>query len=296
MSSKPPSAPEASASMARLSGWQVLEVRGVDAAGFLQRQTMNDVALLAKAGDWQWNGLLSAKGRVQALFVLLRMDGEGFWLVAPDLPAAGLRELLGRFILRSKLALSERPDVAAFAAWSDPAPASAMDAREATLLASVHMGANRSLLLARADPELDADADADARWRYGDLLAGVPRLSPEQIDAWTPHMLALDGLAAFSLKKGCYPGQEIVARTHYLGRSKRQLRCLRSDREVTESEALLAPSGEELGRILCCAAWRGQWLAHAVLPLDKLPDALATPGGATLRLPPDRDVNSGHNS
>lgn len=295
MSSKPPSTRNASAGMARLAGWQVLEARGPEAGAFLQRQSMNDVALLAKAGDWQWNGLLSAKGRVQALFVLLRLDADTFWLVAPDVPAAGLRELLARFVLRSKLSLAERTDVLPFAAWADPQPVDALGARGASLLASVQFEAGRALLLARAEPDFAVDANADARWRLEDLLAGLPRLAPEQADTWTPHMLALDRLSAFSLKKGCYPGQEIVARTHYLGRVKRQLQRLLADREVARGDALLDSGGTEFGQVLCSAGWQSRWVAQAVLPLEESPVALVTPAGASLHPLPERDEAAVHN-
>ena len=54
---------------------------------------------------------------------------------------------------------------------------------------------------------------------------GLPRLPASQREQWTPQQLALDRLAAYSVKKGCYPGQEIVARTHFLGKAKRSLQC-----------------------------------------------------------------------
>ena len=67
-------------------------------------------------------------------------------------------------------------------------------------------------------------------------------------EAWTPQMLSLERLAAFSLKKGCYPGQEIVARTHYLGKSKRSLVRIEG-RDLASGQSLLGGAGEELGQL-----------------------------------------------
>ena len=72
--------------------------------------------------------------------------------------------------------------------------------------------------------ELGIDSDYES-WRLGNLRKGIPEILQAQSEEFTPHMLNLDFLSAVSLEKGCYPGQEIVARTHYRGATKR--RCLR---------------------------------------------------------------------
>ena len=73
-----------------------------------------------------------------------------------------------------------------------------------------------------------SDPDAHARWRALDMAFGLPRLPADQADSWTPQQLSLDRLRAFSVRKGCYPGQEIVARTHFLGQVRRGLVALRA--------------------------------------------------------------------
>src|SRR5688572_10952126 len=97
------------ASCPTLSGFSLLEIRGADAAVFLQAQTMNDVAGL-EPGQWQWNGWLTPKGRVVALFALLRVAPEHFLAVLPDFPAAELQLRLQRFVFRSKLSLRVAED------------------------------------------------------------------------------------------------------------------------------------------------------------------------------------------
>src|SRR5690606_29091774 len=65
------------------------------------------------------------------------------------------------------------------------------------------------------------DPAALARWTAADVAHGLPRLEASQAEKWTPQQLSLDRLRAYSVRKGCYPGQEIVARTHFLGKAKR---------------------------------------------------------------------------
>jgi hypothetical protein len=214
-----------------LSGFSVLVVEGPDAEAFLQAQTMNDVRALAPL-QWQWNGWLNPKGRVIALFVLLRVGPDAYWLVLPDIPASELLPLLQRYVFRSKLKLAVLEN------WRAGAECGA-EGTEAGALANFAEGGqdagyrldftgeagSRWLhLLPAGHPGLQGpDPDTDRRWHELDLLHGLPRLDASQREAWTPQMLSLDRLGAYSLKKGCYPGQEIVARTHYLGQAKRGL-------------------------------------------------------------------------
>jgi len=214
-----------------LSGFAVVEVEGRDAAAFLQSQAMNDVAALTP-GRWQWNGLLTPKGRVIALFALA-CAAEGRWLlVSPDGDAGELVAHLRRFVFRSKVAFTDGAGLVAAAgpaAVSDDPGRFAGDAGHGFALDLSGEGGVRWLwLLPPSHPALAApDPAVDAAWRAMDIAHGLPRLSGEQREAFTPQMLSLERLGAFSLKKGCYPGQEIVARTHYLGQAKRGLARLR---------------------------------------------------------------------
>jgi len=191
-----------------LPDWQVLEVVGTEAAAFLQAQTMNDVLSLAP-GTWQWNGWLNPKGRVIALFALAALDAQRYWLIAPDFPAAELASRLQRFVFRSKVKLTPRQDVAALGEFGSLRRS--LGARGSSILGdsdAVHecqsfdMGdseTTRSLVIgtvmeAEKADELDlasatARAAASRRWVRFDLAHGLPRLSMEQSEQWTPQML-----------------------------------------------------------------------------------------------------------
>lgn len=269
-----------------LSGMSVLAVRGRDATAFLQAQLMNDVAALTLR-RWQWNGWLNPKGRVIALFALLRTGDDEFLALLPDFPAAELQSRLQRYVFRSKLLLEARADLHCAAEFVGPGPAADSkrdlafgEAEAGWQLDMGGEGASRSLwLLASDHPRLGpSDATTDLRWYQQDLAHGLPRLGPDRSEAWTPQMLSLDRLRAFSLKKGCFPGQEIVARTHYLGKPKRGLARLRGPGLITGA-SVLDVDGAEKGIIVCA---QGEH-ALAVLALDA-PDAGLEVNGSGVEL------------
>lgn len=273
-----------------LPGIGVLRAQGRDAAAFLQAQSMNDVSALA-VGSWHWNGLLTAKGRVIFLFALARLTADGFVLVAPDAGADELRAHLQRFVFRSKLALEagDAPVAAAAPGAGGEGGNQVLDGGDGALGLdlSAEGGARVLWLLPPAHPALGpADQATTAAWRLADLAHGLPRLEPGQREAWTPQMLSLDRLGAFSLKKGCYPGQEIVARTHYLGEAKRGLRRLAAEGPLAEGAEVTGDGGQALGRLASVAATRDGAEALAVLPAGLADDAVLASAGGALRLLP----------
>lgn len=252
MSFKPNPAPD---TCPTLPGHGLLRIAGRDAAAFLQAQSMNDVTALAP-GRWQWNGLLTPKGRVIALFALLRETDEQFLLVLPDFGADEMATHLRKFVFRSKLSLQPLDQWRACAGPSAETPGPALasgDADGGWVLDMSGAGGTRHLwLLPSSQAEVaEEDPASTAAWRLADLVHGLPRLPADQREAWTPQMLSLARLSAYSLKKGCYPGQEIVSRTHYLGQAKRILARFRAAPAPAVGAAVLASGGREAGSIIC---------------------------------------------
>jgi folate-binding protein YgfZ len=241
-------------SLPMLAELGVLAAEGPQAGAFLQAQLMNDVAALA-VGQWHWNGWLNAKGRVIALFALLRTGEESFRLLVPDMPVAELQAALGRYVFRSKVRLAAATDWCCAAQWDVPAAAARDQATPVAdgwmLDASGDDLRRRLWLLPLASPLLaGASTVADARWRREDLAHGLPRLPPAQREQWTPQMLSLQRLRAYSLKKGCYPGQEIVARTHFLGHAKRELALFAGD-GLRAGAIVTGDEGATAGTVVC---------------------------------------------
>ncbi|HSR65954.1 MAG TPA: folate-binding protein [Xanthomonadaceae bacterium] len=260
-------------------GFGVLALSGPDAVKFAHAQFMSDVAALAP-GRWQWSGWLTPKGRLVALFAVLKPDAETLWLLLPEGDAADLGDQLRRYVFRSRLEITARSDL--FVAGKAAAPALARgaalagDASHGVELDFGGEGGPRAVRVA-SDPAPD-DRPALARWRRFDVEHGLPRLDPSQRGQWTPQMLSLDRLQAFSVKKGCYPGQEIVARTHFLGQAKRGLVLLEADASLAPGTEV-GDGGKPLGTIVSVARDADTALALAVLPLEH--DATALLAGAT---------------
>ncbi|XQA71007.1 YgfZ/GcvT domain-containing protein [Xanthomonas sacchari] len=252
---------------------QYVALRGPDAAAFAHAQFANDVQALA-VGQWQWNAWLTAKGRVIAVFALLRQADDALLMLLADGGAEELATALGRFVFRRKLRVSVEDTLVAFGRLSLPEQArGATSAHDEAGVIELDMGGDglpRTLRLVPA-PAADAPAADPAlaeAWRAADLRLGLARLAPSQREQWTPQQLGLDRLHAFSVKKGCYPGQEIVARTHFLGKAKRAAQLLEVDAPVAIDAEVLR-DGQPFGSVVSVAGT----LALAVLPLEEAPPA-----------------------
>lgn len=238
----------------------MLEVTGEDAVTFLHGQLSSDVeALPAGLGQyWSYN---SPKGRVLANGLLWRpTTGEPrvLLLLAADL-AESIRRRLSMFVLRSKVTITDArerytllglagsgaADAARAALGVAVAPFHALPFKgDATALALpdgrivvVCPAANAPIIHA-ALARHAATAGAEM-WRWFAIAAGVPKITTATSDLFVPQALNWDVLGGVSFQKGCYPGQEIVARMQYLGRLKERLYAFRTEAEDVAPAARL---------------------------------------------------------
>jgi hypothetical protein len=206
----------------KLSSMALLEVTGPDAVAFAQGQFSNDVPSLAD-GHWQWNAWLSPQGRVRFFFHLLRDDAQRLRLLLRGGDPTELRDSLQRFVLRSKVQIRVADDhVYGVDRAELPGDAPTGDfiatRGDSTVIA---LSADRYISIS---PQIAADATNDiSRWTLADIRDGFPTIARELEDAALPQWLGLDRLGAVSVKKGCYPGQEIMSRLHFKGGNKRGL-------------------------------------------------------------------------
>ena len=263
-----------------LQGHRILVLSGRDATAFAHAQFMNDVAGLP-VGHWQWNGWLTPKGRLVALFALLKRDEQALWLLLPDVDPTELAIALQRFVFRSKVTFESHADLVVSGIFSQPTSASnAQIAEIEPGRIELDMGAAGGPRALRIGPGVGPAGDGSDRWAAFDLEHGLPRLPPSQAGQWTPQQLSLDRLRAYSVKKGCYPGQEIVARTHFLGQAKRGLArfeagsAMSVGSEVRDGERVLGTIVSVSGRH-----------ALAVLPLEHAAVALRADGIALQEAP-----------
>ena len=259
---------------------RVLALTGRDAAAFAHAQFMNDVAGLP-VGNWQWNGWLTPKGRLIALFALLKRDEQALWLLLPDVDPTELATALQRFVFRSKVTLEGHADLVVSGSFSQPISASHAQIAEIERdRVELDMGAAGGPRALRIGADVGSAEDGSDRWAAFDLEHGLSRLPSSQAGQWTPQQLSLDRLRAYSVKKGCYPGQEIVARTHFLGQAKRGLVLFEAGSAMTVGSEVR--DGERvLGPIVSAGGNR----ALGVLPLEHAATVLHAGGMALRELP-----------
>jgi tRNA-modifying protein YgfZ len=187
----------------------VLKLSGDDVSSFLHGQLAADVASL-KPGEATFAAYCSARGQVIALMLVCQVGKE--WLVLLE---SGLAEAvtarLRMFVLRARVVIEHAHDLQAAGLSPDA---------DAPPGARVFSPRQTSLRYAVTSPE-SGPAGAVLAWRRNEICAGVAWLEPASSERFIPQMLGLDAIGAVSFSKGCYPGQEIVARTRYLGKVKR---------------------------------------------------------------------------
>lgn len=258
-------------------------LEGPDAVAFAHAQFANDVVSLAP-GYWQWNAWLTPKGRVIAVFALARRTDDSLRLVLPDHPADLFAETLRRFVFRRKLKIIVPGDVAVGATFAAPARATGAVLDDTDGVIEFDLGGDGGPRTWRVGPAAAEDPASQAAWQVADLRHGLPRLPASQREQWTPQQLALDRLAAYSVKKGCYPGQEIVARTHFLGKAKRSLQCFTSDNPVTDG-APVRENERDVGEVVCATFEGAGSVLLAVMPLEHEGTDLVADGHLLTRQP-----------
>ncbi len=226
--------------VADLSHNALLGVTGDDAAGFLHAQFTNDVQSLA-VGEAQWNGWCSPKGRLLATFLLVRR-ADGFVLMLPAEIAAPIARRLAMFVLRSKVKIRDvselhaRIGIAGSGAaslvaghWGATPPPMRCVEKDGALCVALGDERYVALIPPAAAPAFWAlfsaawtRSGADA-WEWTSIQAGVPTIVAATQEAFVPQMANFELVGGVSFKKGCYPGQEIVARTQYRGILKRRM-------------------------------------------------------------------------
>jgi folate-binding protein YgfZ len=225
----------------------LIAVSGDDAASFLHGQLTNDVEHLT-ATSARLAAYCTPKGRVMATFLMWRNDTSVF-LQLPREIQAPLQKRLAMFVMRAKAKLhdatADTPNAvvlglggvaadAVLKTWFDVLPAAAYEKTENAMgtlirVADVFGAARYQWLLSEENaltvwPVLAKTlaAGADDAWALSEVHAGVPRIERATQEQFVPQMINLELLGGVNFKKGCYPGQEIVARSQYLGKLKRR--------------------------------------------------------------------------
>ena len=248
----------------------LLECAGEDAKVFLHNMLTSDVNHLAADGA-QYSAWCTAKGRMQASFLLYRHRGDYRALLSADLLPA-ICDDMRKFVLRAKVKLTDLSTGQAVVGVSGPRAESALQAAAlpvptAALQAAdfsdgkvIRLDASRFLIALAGEkaPELWAKLAANARpagtpaWRWLDIQEGIPLITQATRECFVPQMANFDQICGVSFQKGCYPGQEVIARTRYLGKIKRHLYRLHAENALAAGTAIYSPENH-FGRVVTAA-------------------------------------------
>lgn len=269
-----------------LTHLSLIEVSGEDAKSFLHSQFTSDVNHLAE-NQAQHAGWCTAKGRMQASFLVWRQGDRYLLALANDLQEASQKRLQ-MFVLRAKVKLASATDTTPMLGLSGPQAAEALlDAglpcpsdpmttqiKGDTMV--IRLDASRFLLAA---PESDMPAlwqkltqkarpAGNTVWRWLDIQAAYPLVTLATKEEFVPQMADFEKIGGVSFHKGCYPGQEVVARTQYLGKVKRHLFRLDSPNPLKAGDVLHSPDNpdQSCGMVMTAApSPAGGFQALAVL-------------------------------
>ena len=274
--------------LVELSSLAVVEIVGDDAQEFFQAQVCNDLKSMA-ANEMQINGYCNPKGRLLALFTVFAQD-DGYRVILPADVAPAFAKRLQMFVLRAKVSVQIRDDLVCSGIVTNAITDGSSTEHEQLMGigdlpelpdAQMRISDSGSVQLLRwhdsesSTPEQSLQARylcigtpsqlsslwEDKRfthtgwhyWRWLDINAGVPNVFAASVEQFIPQMLNMQHINALSFKKGCYPGQEIVARMQYLGKLKKHMKHVRLPGETkapSPGDVLASDANNNAGQVV----------------------------------------------
>jgi folate-binding protein YgfZ len=282
-----------------------IRVEGEDAAKFLHGQLTQDFALLGPF-EARLSAFCSAKGRMLASFIgFKRSDGDILLICSRDILAPTLKRL-AMFVLRAKARLSDATDAfelrGLVGSALDPfapiaglgAPWSKWDRGAASLISLYPAdGTARALWVAPVGEPVPNGASMDAAdWQLGEVRSGVATISAATVEAFVPQMLNYESVGGVNFKKGCYPGQEVVARSQFRGTLKRRAFLAHSNTQMVPGEEVFQvddasqPCATVVQAAKVPSGGFEAIISGQVAALQSQPLRLGSAGGAVLELAP----------
>ena len=222
----------------------ILTVSGKDAAKLLQGQITCDVNVVSETKS-SLGALCNPKGRAITTFLLVK-TGDVFLMVLPKELLEAVKKRLQMYVLRSDVTLTDSSSQLCLLGLRHLDNLSGVlfaTTQEEIIAVSLSKTESRYLVIAEVDKAIELwsnrignqgfQPENSEQWRYLDIISGIPWLTTKTSEEFIPQMLNLDLLGGISFNKGCYTGQEIVARTHYLGKAKRALFLAECDTPYT---------------------------------------------------------------
>lgn len=252
-----------------LSHHGLIKVYGEDAESFLQNQLTNDIRNVTETAH-QTSAWCSPKGRVIATFTIFKRDEAYFLVLSHDLLEHVIKKL-SMYVMMSKVTIEDvTQSVAHFGISGDDAEDALQALSKKLSVLNIAGTVPRFEIFGDAkDTEILSETISSApenHWDYLNILAGLPSINQASSEAWIPQMINFIAVDGVDFKKGCYPGQEIVARLNYLGKTKRRMYHIQIDSNLLPEvgDTIASENSNDAGKIL-----------NAVINPDGKVDALA---------------------
>lgn len=239
--------------IASLDHLGVIRVQGEDAASFLHGQLTQDFSLLGMS-EARLAAFCSAKGRMQASFIGFKRSHQEILLICSrDLLPATLKRL-SMFVLRAKAKLSDASNEFTLLGLAGEAvpessakPWTKSELGPASLVTLYPAdGTPRALWVAPVStPAPSGPALSDALWQWGEVRSGIAMVSAPIAEAFVPQMLNYESVGGVNFKKGCYPGQEVVARSQFRGTLKRRAYLVHCQEVMQAGDEVFEPADSE---------------------------------------------------
>jgi folate-binding protein YgfZ len=270
----------------RLRSLAPISVTGADAKSYLQGQLSFDMERLTP--DYvELAAVSSAQGRVQAVVWLVQRT-DAIVLLAPAEQLDTLVARLRKFILRAKVKIEPAASLSLGILSDASAPVPARGHLEKSGVSLIHwpVAASRGLLIAPATHAMPDDAVREAQWRLETIQGGLPQVFPATHETFVAQMLNLDLLQGISFDKGCYTGQEIIARMHFRGQVKRRMLRFAHPGPPPAPGTRVVCNGDHAGDVVDSAATENGSELLAVINLAQRDLPLAIDGNAGSVLEP----------
>lgn len=266
----------------------VVRVSGEDRQTFLHGQLSNDINNL-QTGQACYATYNTPKGRVIANMIVVNRGGDLLLIMAQDLLEATVKRLR-MFVLRAKVVFEILEDYAVDAeleASAEPLAAQQLNLAFATQqdsdgICSIALPHGGILRIAPETALPPYDAAAESAWRLHEIRSGYPWICAATKETAVAQMLNQHIIGGVHFKKGCYPGQEIIARAQYRGQVKRGLAVL-SGNSAVEAGTLLAADGEEAGIVLDSVQDSENFTALAVIKFSAAQKELTAPNSSIFK-------------
>ena len=245
-----------------LSYLNVIKVSGRDAISFLNDQFTNDITSL-EHNQWQFNGYCSSKGRLIAIMRLF-VDADCVYIVLPKQLADAIIKRLQVYVFRAKVKFETLADHNIYGLIGEDAKncfgelqTLEVKSDDNGFVLNTSMQPNRYLVILKSadaltELEVLSESKSEQLWRLSEIRQLIPNINVLTSEQFIPQHINLDKLDGVSFKKGCFPGQEVVARLHYLGKAKQTMKHLEIESvdDVVAGETLTHPDYKKALKIV----------------------------------------------